>query len=71
MEKFISVSLNERNFRPANSEKNVDFQLSKSLEYAVTDTPARILILAVSRLVRDYNSDLTLALDATKSLIRL
>ena len=38
VEKFISVSLYHSKTRPANSEKNVDFNSSKSSEYAATDT---------------------------------
>ena len=32
------MSLNQSKTRPANSEKNVDFDLSKSSEFAATDT---------------------------------
>ena len=39
MENFISVSLNQSKTIPANSEKNVNFDSSKSSEYAATDTP--------------------------------
>ena len=40
MEKLISVSLNQsKTIGPANSKKNVNFDSSKSSEYAATDTP--------------------------------
>ena len=40
MEKnYFCVIKSKKNYRPANSEKNVDFGLSKSSKYAATDTP--------------------------------
>ena len=46
MQKFISVSLNQRKAIDLQIlKKNVDFDSFKSSEYAATDTPARILIL--------------------------
>ena len=39
MEKFISASLNESKTIDLQNLKNVDFDSSKSSEYAATDTP--------------------------------
>ena len=39
MEKNYFCVIKSKNYRPANSEKNVDFDLSKSSKYAATDTP--------------------------------
>ena len=40
MEKiYFCVIESKQNYRPANSEKNVDFDSSKSSEYAANDTP--------------------------------
>ena len=46
MEKFISVSLNHCKTRPADSEKNVNFDSCKSSEYAATDRPYNNLYLS-------------------------
>ena len=36
---YFCVIESEQNYRPANSEKNIDFDSSKSSGYAATDTP--------------------------------
>ena len=39
---YFCVIESKKNYRPANFEKNVDFDSSKSSEYAATDTPTSI-----------------------------
>ena len=36
---YFCVIESKKNYTPENSEKNVDFDSSKSYEYAATDTP--------------------------------
>ena len=70
---YFCVIESTQNYRPANSEKNVDFDSFKSSECAATDTPARarILILVISRFARDYQGcELELELERTRSFCR-
>ena len=39
---YFCVIESKQNYRPANSEKNANFDSSKSSEYAATDTPTFI-----------------------------